>query len=62
MVSWDVSDKWVITAVADHTLKIWNSFTGDLIQVLKGHSDEVYCVESHPHDSRVSDNNFHLFY
>ncbi|CAH0389929.1 unnamed protein product [Bemisia tabaci] len=53
MVSWDVSDKWVITAVADHTLKIWNSFTGDLIQVLKGHSDEVYCVESHPHDSRL---------
>ena len=29
MVSWDSSDKWVITAVSDHTLKIWNSETGE---------------------------------
>ena len=28
MVSWDSSDKWVITAVNDHTLKVWNSETG----------------------------------
>jgi WD40 repeat protein len=29
MVSWDSSDKWVITAVNDHTLKVWNSETGE---------------------------------
>jgi len=29
MVSWDSSDKWVITAVSDHSLKIWNSETGE---------------------------------
>jgi len=29
MVSWDSSDKWVITAVSDHSLKIWNSVTGE---------------------------------
>jgi hypothetical protein len=29
MVSWDSSDKWVITAVSDHTLKIWNSESGE---------------------------------
>jgi WD40 repeat protein len=33
MVSWDSSDKWVITAVSDHTLKVWNSETGEFAAV-----------------------------
>lgn len=33
MVSWDTSDKWVITAVNDHTLKVWNSETGEFSAV-----------------------------
>ncbi|XP_069680733.1 bromodomain and WD repeat-containing protein 3 isoform X4 [Periplaneta americana] len=53
MVSWDSSDKWVITAVSDHTLKVWNSETGELVQVLRGHKDEVFVLEAHPFDSTV---------
>lgn len=34
MVSWDSSDKWVITAVSDHTLKVWNSETGEFAAAL----------------------------
>lgn len=53
MVSWDVSDEFVITAVNDSSLKVWNAKTGELIKVLRGHKDEVFVLESHPIDARV---------
>lgn len=53
MVSWDVSDEWVITAVNDSSLKVWNSKSGELVKVLRGHKDDVFVLESHPTDSRI---------
>ncbi|XP_077162262.1 PH-interacting protein isoform X3 [Paroedura picta] len=53
MVAWDRHDNSVITAVNNMTLKVWNSFTGQLIHVLMGHEDEVFVLESHPFDARV---------
>lgn len=34
MVAWDRHDSTVITAVNNMTLKVWNSYTGQLIHVL----------------------------
>lgn len=53
MVSWDVSDEWVITAVNDSSLKVWNAKSGELVKILRGHKDEVFVLESHPIDPRV---------
>ncbi|XP_060608929.2 PH-interacting protein isoform X1 [Anolis sagrei] len=53
MVAWDRHDNSVITAVNNMTLKVWDSFTGQLIHVLMGHEDEVFVLESHPFDPRV---------
>ncbi|KAL0133738.1 hypothetical protein PUN28_001006 [Cardiocondyla obscurior] len=53
MVCWDVSDEFVITAVNDYTLKVWNAKSGELVKVLRGHKDEVFVLESHPIDPRV---------
>ncbi|XP_054271446.1 bromodomain and WD repeat-containing protein 3-like isoform X1 [Macrosteles quadrilineatus] len=53
MVSWDCRDKWVVTACSDHTLKVWDSFTGTLLQLLSGHKDEVFVLEGHPHDNQI---------
>lgn len=53
MVCWDVSDEFVITAVNDYTLKVWNAKSGELVKVLRGHKDEVFVLESHPVDPRV---------
>lgn len=50
MVSWDVSDEWVITAVNDSSLKVWNAKSGELVKILRGHKDEVFVLESHPID------------
>uniref|UniRef100_A0A8C3U3A0 Pleckstrin homology domain interacting protein n=1 Tax=Catharus ustulatus TaxID=91951 RepID=A0A8C3U3A0_CATUS len=53
MVAWDRHDHSVITAVNNMTLKVWNSFTGQLIHILMGHEDEVFVLEPHPFDPRV---------
>lgn len=53
MVCWDLTDRFVITAASDHTLKVWNSDTGVLVHVLLGHQDEVFVLESHPCDPHV---------
>ncbi|XP_061072702.1 bromodomain and WD repeat-containing protein 3 isoform X2 [Conger conger] len=53
MVSWDRHDDMVITAVNNHLLKVWNSYTGQLLHILRGHEAEVYVLEPHPFDPRV---------
>ncbi|XP_060688587.1 bromodomain and WD repeat-containing protein 3 isoform X1 [Hemiscyllium ocellatum] len=53
MVAWDRSDHKVITAVNNFHLKVWNSYTGQLLHVLSGHDDEVFVLEAHPFDSRI---------
>lgn len=45
MVAWDRHDNTVITAVNNMTLKVWNSYTGQLIHVLmvrnKTHTSDI---------------------
>ncbi|XP_051877104.1 bromodomain and WD repeat-containing protein 3 isoform X2 [Pristis pectinata] len=53
MVAWDRCDSTVITAVNNFHLKVWNSYTGQLLHVLSGHDDEVFVLEAHPFDSRI---------
>ncbi|KAF6718804.1 Bromodomain and WD repeat-containing protein 1 [Oryzias melastigma] len=53
MVAWDRHDNAVITAVNNHLLKVWNSYTGQLLHVLKGHEAEVFVLEPHPFDPRI---------
>lgn len=35
MVGWTLDDDRVITAVSDHTIKVWNSYNGNLCNILK---------------------------
>ena len=53
MVTWDASDEFVITAVNDSSLKVWNARTAELVKVLRSHKDEVFVLESHPIDPRI---------
>nr|XP_037876090.1 PH-interacting protein isoform X4 [Bombyx mori] len=47
MVCWDRSDRFVVTAVSDHTLRVWCE-RGRMLRVLRGHKDEAYVLEPHP--------------
>lgn len=53
MVAWNANDRYVITAVNDRSLKVWDSRTGKLLHVLKYHEDEVFVLECSPWDPRV---------
>ena len=48
MLCWSLDDEYVITAVTDLTIQVWNSYTGALVHKMKGHKDEVYVVECNP--------------
>ncbi|NXF33013.1 BRWD1 protein, partial [Nyctibius bracteatus] len=53
MIAWNQNDNYVITAVNNHLLRVWNSYTGQLLHDLVGHADEVFVLEPHPFDSRI---------
>ncbi|CAI9738520.1 PH-interacting protein-like isoform X2 [Octopus vulgaris] len=53
MVGWNLDDSFVITAVNDYSLKVWDSYTGQLLHILDGHEDEVFVLEQCPIDSRL---------
>ncbi|XP_046891395.1 bromodomain and WD repeat-containing protein 3 [Hypomesus transpacificus] len=53
MVAWDRHDNSVITAVNNYLLKVWNSYSGQLLHILKGHEAEVFVLEPHPFDPRI---------
>uniref|UniRef100_A0A131YZQ4 Bromodomain and WD repeat domain containing protein 1/3 n=1 Tax=Rhipicephalus appendiculatus TaxID=34631 RepID=A0A131YZQ4_RHIAP len=53
MVGWNQDDHLVVTAVNDHSIKVWDSHTGKLKHILLGHEDEAFVLECHPEDSRI---------
>jgi WD40 repeat protein len=42
------------------TIKVWDSNTTELLQVMTGHKKEVYVLESHPFHSKVKLNNLEI--
>lgn len=44
MVAWDRSDCFVVTAVSDHSLKVWNASNGQLIKVLTGKYELLFML------------------
>lgn len=36
MVAWDRSDLLVVTAVSDHSMKVWTATSGQLVKILTG--------------------------
>uniref|UniRef100_A0A8C8SEP3 Bromodomain and WD repeat domain containing 1 n=1 Tax=Pelusios castaneus TaxID=367368 RepID=A0A8C8SEP3_9SAUR len=53
MIAWNQNDNFVVTAVNNHLVKVWNSYTGQLLHDMVGHIDEVFVLETHPFDSRI---------
>jgi WD40 repeat protein len=53
MVAWNSDDSLAITAQNNHLIKVWNSTSGQLVHELNGHVDEIFVLESHPHDPRL---------
>ncbi|KAM4701838.1 bromodomain and WD repeat-containing protein 1 [Discoglossus pictus] len=52
-IAWDCLDSIVVTAHKDQLIKVWDSLTGKLLRIMKGHLNETYILEPHPFDSRI---------
>lgn len=54
-VSFSTSGDLLLTASADHTARIWLAESGSCLQVLSGHTDEVYaCTFSYNQDMIIT--------
>lgn len=53
IVQWSRDDRYVMTSIADFSIKVWDSRTGKLIHILREHTHDVYLIESHPVDPRI---------
>lgn len=52
-VKWNIDDSLVVTLQKQYLIKVWSSDNGMLIHELRGHSDEIYALETHPRDPRI---------
>ncbi|CAG9789743.1 unnamed protein product [Diatraea saccharalis] len=48
MVCWDSSDRFVMTAVSDNTIRVWCAESCAQVAALRGHRAEAYVLEAHP--------------
>ena len=53
MLQWASDGLSVVTAVSDHTLRVWDASSGALLHVLRGHTKSVYVLDCHPQDSNI---------
>lgn len=53
IVQWTKDDKYVITSLIDYSIKVWDSRTGRLVHILRGHQHDIYLIEAHPTDPRI---------
>lgn len=52
MIAWSKNDKLVVTAVNNHLLKVWNSYTGQLLHDLTVSTDSE-CAILYKHRSNI---------
>ncbi len=48
-LAWNYENKYILLSGSwDSTIRVWNVFTGNCIQVINNHSADVYSIISHP--------------
>lgn len=52
-VLWSNRDEYVVSSSSDAKIRIWNSYTGQLVRILEAHTREVYIMDTHPFDERI---------
>jgi WD40 repeat protein len=50
---WSPDGQLLVSASADHTIRIWDAKTGKLAKVLEGHTQKVNCVAWIPHENII---------
>lgn len=48
MITWTADDMQCIVATTHGDIRVYQAYTGKLYCILRGHTNEVYAVDSHP--------------
>ncbi|KAL8100403.1 uncharacterized protein LOC141684645 [Apium graveolens] len=54
MISWSLDNRFVLAAIMDHRICVWNAVDGSLVHSLTGHTDATYVLDVHPFNPRIA--------
>ncbi|KAJ8748285.1 hypothetical protein K2173_000857 [Erythroxylum novogranatense] len=54
MIVWSLDNRFVLAAIMDCRICVWNAVDGSLVHSLKGHSESSYVLDVHPFNPRIA--------
>ncbi|XP_050372608.1 uncharacterized protein LOC126790430 [Argentina anserina] len=54
MISWSLDNRFVLAAIMDCRICVWNASDGSLVHSLTGHTDSTYVLDVHPFNPRLA--------
>ncbi|KAF9618196.1 hypothetical protein IFM89_000665 [Coptis chinensis] len=54
MIVWSLDNRFVLAAIMDRRICVWNAVDGSLVHSLTGHTESSYVLDVHPFDPRIA--------
>ncbi|XVF28225.1 hypothetical protein REPUB_Repub15cG0011200 [Reevesia pubescens] len=54
MIIWSLDNRFVLAAIMDCRICVWNAADGSLVHSLTGHTDSTYVLDVHPFNPRIA--------
>ncbi|KAF2289074.1 hypothetical protein GH714_025660 [Hevea brasiliensis] len=54
MIVWSLDNRFVLAAIMDCRICVWNAADGSLVHSLTGHTDSTYVLDVHPFNPRIA--------
>ncbi|XP_057956949.1 uncharacterized protein LOC131150327 [Malania oleifera] len=54
MIVWSLDNRFVLAALMDCRICVWNAVDGNLVHSLTGHSESTYVLDVHPFNPRIA--------
>ncbi|CAI9118985.1 OLC1v1020632C1 [Oldenlandia corymbosa var. corymbosa] len=54
MIIWSLDNRFVLAAIMDCRICVWNAADGSLVHSLTGHTDQTYVLDVHPFNPRMA--------
>ncbi|KAF5198574.1 Bromodomain and wd repeat-containing protein [Thalictrum thalictroides] len=54
MIVWSLDNRFVLAAIMDRRICVWNAVDGGLVHSLTGHSESSYVLDVHPFNPRIA--------
>lgn len=54
MIVWSLDNRYVLAAIMDCRICVWNAVDGSLVHSLTGHTNSTFVLDVHPYDPRIA--------